>query len=888
VTYDLLQAACDFADADCCVIPAKSDGTKAPATTWRQYQVELPAVEQLASWFSNGSYDGFGIVCGSVSGGLEMLEFEGRAIDRVGRFGQLLTDNNHAELWDRVRGGYVEQTPSGGLHFLYRVIDAPAKPNTKLARRPSTDAELADWKARQQLGVDAEPEPLTKQKRQEALDRIVDGAQLPQVLVETRGEGGFVVVAPSGGRTHETGAGWVLLRGGPTSIANITAEERDLLYWCAEQLDEMPEQIAYDPPHRTSAPDTVGPAGSSDIEPAELRPGDDFERRATWEEILEPHGWTKTRANFAGPGSAWTRPGKDQGVSATTGTAETGDRFYVFSSSTTFESERPYSKFATYAELEHGGDMAAAASELRHQGYGGPPAAPSDRLTWQGKPGEGNSTLPTPPPGVEGPPGEGPPLPPQQGAAASVYPYQLADDGNALNLVDRFGTEIRFCPQRKMWLRWDGSRWKWDDAEHVRELARTVARDLPRSNPDQRRWAIKSLDNSRISAMVSLAKTDNRVTVDMMRLDAHPYELNTPGGIADLRTGQIIAPDPDRLHTRSTSVVPDFQLAAPRFERFLAETFAGDPEMTTYVQRLLGVTLLGEVREQILPFAYGVAGNNGKTTLLTTVQRLIGMGEGGYSISAPAEVLLQTKNTDHPATIAQFSGARLVVTSELEEGQRFAEQKVKLLTGADAINARFMAKNPFTFLPTHTLWLLANSQPDVRAGGTAFWRRIRMLPFLHRVPDDEVDPELPNHLVDVEGPAVLAWLIQGARDYLAYGAPVPVAVRAATDAYRLDQDTVTRFVNEVCETGAVTDPLFRSKVSTVRSEYENWCHYEGEHALNPKVFTQQLRTKFGVYSNRSIGVRFYDGIRVKDSERAEHDPVRPNSPESDSDSPWYK
>src|SRR3546814_20906655 len=84
--------------------------------------------------------------------------------------------------------------------------------------------------------------------------------------------------------------------------------------------------------------------------------------------------------------------------------------------------------------------------------------------------------------------------------------------------------------------------------------------------------------------------------------------------------------------------------------------------------------------------------------------------------------------------LARLSGARLVVASELEEGERFAESRIKMLTGGENIAARFMGKAFFSFKPTHTIWLLAKEQPAVRAGGPAFWRRLRPLHFLHVVP----------------------------------------------------------------------------------------------------------------------------------------------------------
>ena len=325
---DMLAAALAFHDGGFCVVPARPDGTKAPAGKWQQYQQSRPSRDVVAGWLHNGTYDGFGVICGTVSGNLEMLELEGRAVAEglLTRLFDLATNSGLGDLWRRVTNGYTERTPSGGIHVLYRV-DGPAKPNTKLARRPATTDELADA-------------PKEKIK----------------VLAETRGEGGFVVVAPSGGRTHPTGQPWTMRAGGPATIATVTADERDSLHALAAALDQMPEP--------EPAP---SPRGQRERTSDDLTPGDDYNKRADWAELLQPRGWT--RIHQAGPVTYWRRPEKRIGISATTGRND-GDNLYVFSTSTEFEAEKPYSKFSAYTLLEHAGDYSAAARHLAGRGYG--------------------------------------------------------------------------------------------------------------------------------------------------------------------------------------------------------------------------------------------------------------------------------------------------------------------------------------------------------------------------------------------------------------------------------------------------------------------------------------------------------------------------------------
>ncbi|NUS54727.1 MAG: hypothetical protein HOV66_07675, partial [Streptomycetaceae bacterium] len=171
----------------------------------------------------------------------------------------------------------------------------------------------------------------------------------------------------------------------------------------------------------------------------------------------------------------------------------------------------------------------------------------------------------------------------------------------------------------------------------------------------------------------------------------------------------------------------------------------------------------------------------------------------------------------------------------------------------------------FSFTPTHTLFLLANHQPEVRAGGTAFWRRIALLPFVHTVPPEKRNPHLEDQLVDQEGPQILQWIIDGAVDYLREGVTAPDSVTAATAAYATDQDTVARFVADCLELGPAGAQGYSVASSSVRTAYERWCSQEGEQAVPAKTLTQQLTSRFDVISRRTASARMLDGCRIKDA-----------------------
>jgi P4 family phage/plasmid primase-like protien len=840
----LLDVALAYEAAGCSVVPISTDGQKKPAVTWTGYQQQRPDPAQLRRWFDSGTYDGLGLICGAVSGNLEMLELEGRAVDEhiLERLIAALEDHGMSRLWQTVSTGHFEVTPTGGLHWLYRV-DGPASRSLKLARRPSTPEELSAWQAAERNKAN---DKLDGDELSDRLERIAGMTceRVPQVLIETRGEGGFTVLAPSGGRTHPNGKPWTLVAGGIDTVPVISVDDRDALHAIAALLDQMP--VADPQPPRP--PSSPGQQTSGD------RPGDEFNARADWSDILRPHGWEEGKS--LGRTRTWIRPGKDKrdGISATTGRND-GDNLYVFSSSTEFDTEKAYSKFAAYTLLEHDGDYAAAAKALRAQGYGAAlePSRPTPTTVAEALGTSGNLAT------VH----ELKPDPRPQLTAVDERTLDRSDDGNALALVDRFGDRIRYCHDRGKWLAWDGRRWQWCERGGgvVREYAKRIARSLPEDDRAALTHKRRSLGAVGTTAMLTQAATDNRISVTLDELDAHPWELNTPAGIVDLRTGRLTPPDPAKLHTRLTTCAPDPTADQQPWQTFLADTFGEDPALIGYLQRLVGYSAVGLVGPHVLPFCHG-SGGNGKGAFLEALMKVL----GDYATTAPSGFLMATTHAKHETEIARLAGARMVLCSEVNEDDHFDEAKVKQLTGGDTLTARFMQQDHFTFTPTHQLWLMGNHKPAVRSGGRSFWRRLRLIPFDREVPEAKVVDDLQGILARDHGPALLTWIVTGAAQYAAGGLRDPDSVRAATADYAHDQDTVGRFLEEQCHLGG--GEHVQIKVAKVRSAYEAWCTDAGEVPVSAKAFGLALQ-RAGVDSVKgSKGQRFYRGLALLGDEDA--------------------
>ena len=180
------------------------------------------------------------------------------------------------------------------------------------------------------------------------------------------------------------------------------------------------------------------------------------------------------------------------------------------------------------------------------------------------------------------------------------------------------------------------------------------------------------------------------MTVDVW--DKDPWLLNTPGGIVDLQTGKMLPHDPEQYITKITAVAPEGD--CPRWLRFLDEITGGNVELQQFLQRVAGYSLTGSTKEHALFFAYGTGGN-GKGVFLNTLSAIL----ADYAAVAPMESFIASNAERHPTDLAGLRGARLVTSQETEEGRRWAESKIKALTGGDPISARFMRQDFFTYHP---------------------------------------------------------------------------------------------------------------------------------------------------------------------------------------------
>lgn len=287
--------------------------------------------------------------------------------------------------------------------------------------------------------------------------------------------------------------------------------------------------------------------------------------------------------------------------------------------------------------------------------------------------------------------------------------------------------------------------------------------------------------------------------------------------------------------------------------RFLEEIFDGDRKLIDFVQRAMGYSLTGDVREQCLFLLVG-GGANGKTVFQEIICELIGT----HATTAPFSTFLRQRNSGAPRNdVAKLCGARLVKASESPQDGALDEATIKALTGEDTICARFLYQEHFEFRPTFKLWLATNHRPEIRGTDDAIWRRIKLVEFPRQFLGKNSDRQLLSKL-RTELPGILAWAVRGCQKWQRSGLGNPPAIEEATTAYRQESDQVGRFLKEACHMGR----RFETPARDLYDHYAKWCDNRKEISTSNNEFAKAL-VQHGLKKKRgNTGVR-YIGVSLR-------------------------
>lgn len=442
---------------------------------------------------------------------------------------------------------------------------------------------------------------------------------------------------------------------------------------------------------------------------------------------------------------------------------------------------------------------------------------------------------------------------------------RLSDAGNSIRFAAMHRDKLRYCPAFKTWLVWDGRRWKQDETLEVRKAADETVRAFAQvavtmEDTDKRTvWLKEAAKNEALAkrkAMIEGAQHLLPITADI--LDVNPWLLNCDNGTIDLQTGELLKHSPENYLTKLAPVEYNPAAECPRFDQFLQEIFpkadgsGADDELIRFVQKVAGYALTGVTNEQILCIAHG-GGGNGKGTLLDLWAEIM----GDYATPTPMGTLLASRNSgdiNSLSALAALRGARLVVASESQEGQKLNEPLVKALTGEDEIAARFLHGNLFRYKPQFLLMMLTNHKPRVKADDEAMWRRIRVLPFVSKFEGVNKDGNLRDKLRK-EKAGILRWMVEGCLLWQKEGLQQPEAVKIATGEHRAENDSFAEWLEERC----IVDADCKEFTTKAREDYQRFINMRG--SINPKVFTKLLRANgFRVYT--AAGVSKVRGFRL--------------------------
>lgn len=439
---------------------------------------------------------------------------------------------------------------------------------------------------------------------------------------------------------------------------------------------------------------------------------------------------------------------------------------------------------------------------------------------------------------------------------------RLTDVGNAERFAAQHRGNALFCYGLREWFVWDGTRYASATGGQIMQLAKQTARQIyveASHEPDEVRrkslgkWATESESESRLRAMVSLARSESDMSIDAEALDRAPLLLNCLNGTLDLRTGDLRPARREDFITKLVPVAYDPAASCPEFEAMLQGLFGSTPAVLGYLQRILGYALSGLTSEQCFFVLYGT-GANGKSTLLRTILDLL----GDYAAATRPETFLLKRSEGIPNDLAALAGARFVTALESDEGKRLAEGLIKGVTGGDKVTARFMRKEFFTFVPQLKLFIGTNHRPAIRGTDHGIWRRVRLVPFQTVIPEDRQDKNLPDKL-RAEQAGILRWLVEGCLLWQRDGLGPPLEVQQATAAYRQEEDVVGQFVKERC----IMDEQASVKKGDLFDEYVAWAKTSGEsRVLSKRQLGAALRER-GIQDGWCERQKGWTGLRVK-------------------------
>lgn len=775
------------------LVPCGQD--KRPVIKWKEYQQRTPTPAELDRWLQTDA-EAFAAVCGQVSGGLEIIDFDNNADALPMAYSAI----DFYDAWrDEVGalvdhyGLVVQRTGGGGFQVAYR-CPTPS-PNQKLA-----------W--------------------------VQDEAQEHgrSIAIETRGEGGYALVAPS---LHPSGNFYRTLAGDFAAVPIIPQEIRDRLIEAARALDLMP--------YTAQEVTQVKAANRTTRYPDQISIIDTYNDQHRIADVLAAHGYTRGR------NGRYSRPGKDDSLGVAV--IERENISFHWSSNDPLNKTNaagkpvPIDPFNVFTLFDHRGDVREAVKDAARilridntrrvytNGHHPEPDAPTNDA-----PPDDSYLL------VEG----------------------THDEGNAQCVHKRH--QGQFLHSESLgWIRFTSTHWTIDEAESTVERAITetlIARMQAGIQTDPVKYADMIKRTVPNSSKVQSAKSQLRslVSVSVNQFDTEADYLNCPNGLVNLRTGAITPHSPSQrfMHCTTVPYIPTADQSG--WCTWLTEA-VGSVRIAQWLQLAVGYSLTGHTREEVLFYLYGPP-RSGKGTFTETLLALLGspLAKEVNFATFTAQRTGDSQNFD----LAPLKPCRFLAASESNSYERFNEAKVKALTGGNEVYCAYKHQTHFNYRPQFKIWLSSNQPVNADPDDDAVWGRLRLVefPHSHLGKEDKALKAQMRSVAMLEG--VLAWAIEGAMAWYALGSQgLPELESSAQQKgeQRAELDNVQTWIDERCQ---VKDDAFGLNAELYMN-YESWSKANGVEPKKQKSFSQSLKRK-GFRDDRSTvagkQVRGFVGIRL--------------------------
>ena len=445
--------------------------------------------------------------------------------------------------------------------------------------------------------------------------------------------------------------------------------------------------------------------------------------------------------------------------------------------------------------------------------------------------------------------------------------YSYDDTGNAERFLDIFGSLSKYSYVNKCWYFYNGKNWEQDNIGAVRkwidqtiEIFKQEPVNVPKGTSEDKtkdyleakeKHLKRSRNNAGKEAMMREIK--HNVAVLPEEFDGEDMLFNAQNGYVDLASGTLNNHDITKMFTRISNAEYTDKVDCPRWELFLEQIFDGDKELIHYIQKAVGYSLTASTKEQVMFILYG-NGRNGKSVFLDIVSEIMGT----YAKSMQADSLMVKKGGSggHNEDIARLDGARMVTSSEPNEGVRLDEGLIKQLTGGDSVSASFKGGHVFDYKPKYKLWLATNHKPIIRGNDDGIWRRLPLIPFTVQIPLDKVDKNLTEKL-RIELPGIFNWAVEGCLMWQREGLKPPAGIQQATMEYRKEMDVIGGFIEECCTTG----PGYAIGATDLFKAYDKWAQDMNEHPFSQTQFGKKIADRYE--KKKSDGRMRYVGIDLK-------------------------